>query len=768
MGKLTFINQSVQPKVTENVVILQQPISAEWIQEELARIETSVLPDASTDNKPYVRRNKVWTDLATLSISFVNGTTQTFDDIVVNDAEFNGIVNFDSTTNFNNGLSVTNGLATIPSIQSVNIVSTGLITGETADFNMIRTGYVRVSDTTDPLYTPVGGEVRYNSGQFEFYESGAWRTLVSGGYGYVADAPSNSINYVRRSGEWRRFGRDSIVFDDNTDADFWNIDVRHRAEINIGEFANITVNQLGSIARLRLLDFDPEIAPVNGHVRYNFESGRFEFYEQDNWRTLTSSVPEVSDAPVDGNIYYRKDGTWVRLGSESLSMDAGTTFSPSNLTVSNETNLNGIVTLAGTIVVSEGNERNIAGEIRFNSTSEKLEYHNGISWIESSAGGFPDVVIDNNPYYRKNQIWTRLGSENVLFDVGINIQIDSIQTKTLTNRNPVGSDSSNVKFNTSSLELSYKNSSLSSNNKTITLQSSGISVAGSTGNFNVTMGSSSVVINATAGGITINSPQGVTIGTNVSIQNLSVATLNSLGSTLGGITTVNGTLLDINTTDVDISGTNFVGNGSSLNLDYADIDIGTGEVVGTVSIDSPTINISGTDISIISTTSLTIGSITTSFLGRVVLNAGITIGDDTATQSGKLRYNSNTMQFYNGSTWKTLSEVGHTHTIANVTNLQTELDGKSNVGHLHDNNYSTGKIVASQVLASEVWTNIDVTDTSIKDNVYSVVAYELDGDGFWYPVILDWRVSSLPSNYIQVKSTVAGTFKIMIMFTTVS
>lgn len=768
MGRLTFINQSVQPKVIENVVILQQPISAEWVQEEIARIETSVLPDASTDNKPYVRRNKVWTDLATLSISFVNGTTQTFDDIVVNDAEFNGIVNFDSTTNFNNGLSVTNGLATIPSIQSVNIVSTGLITGETADFNMIRTGYVRVSDTTDPLYTPVGGEVRYNSGQFEFYESGAWRTLVSGGYGYVADAPSNSINYVRRAGEWRRFGKDSIVFDDNTDADFWNIDVRNRAEINVGEFANITVNQLGSIARLRLLDFDPEIAPVNGHVRYNFESGRFEFYEQDNWRTLTSSVPEVSDAPTDGNRYYRKDGTWVRFGSEGLSMDVGTTFTPSNLTVSNETNLNGIVTLAGTIVVSEGNERNIAGEIRFNSTSEKLEYHNGISWIESSAGGFPDVVIDNNPYYRKNQIWTRLGSENLVFLSETNIQVDEIKTSIISNRLVIGNDRADIYLDNDSISLVYSNITNGIVNKTLEVGADGVNISGAEGDFNVTMGSSYVSVASATEGINIYSPQGVIIGTNVSIQNLSVATLNSLGSTFGGITTVNGTLLDINTTDVDISGTNFVGNGSSLNLDYADIDIGTGEVVGTVDIVSPTINISGSTVGLSGSTLITINAPSILLVGNVSLTTSIVIGNGSATTGGNLRYNTNTMQFYNGSTWKTLSEVGHTHTIANVTNLQTELDGKSNVGHLHDNNYSTGKIVASQVLASEVWTNIDVTDTSIKDNVYSVVAYELDGDGFWYPVILDWRVSSLPSNYIQVKSTVAGTFKIMIMFTTVS
>lgn len=764
MGRLKFINQGVAPTVVENVTILQQPISAEWVQQELNRLESSVLPDATTDNKPYVRRNKQWVSLDTLSVNYANGTTQTFDQAI-----FNGLVEFNEDATFLQDIEIlgqihVTGLATLPSIQSVNIVSTGLITGQTADLNMLRTGYVRVSENTDPAYTPVGGEIRYNDTQFEFYENGAWRTLVSGGYGYVADAPSDADNYVRRKGEWRRLGKDSVIFDNNTNLTTYDLDVLNDAEINNAEIANVVVNQLGSIARLRLLDFDPNISPVNGHVRYNFESGRFEFYEQDEWRTLTSSVPEVPDAPSDTNKYYRKDATWVRLGSESLTMDDGTTLSADVFNVDEATTLNGIVTVDGTIVIGDGNERNIAGEIRFNSVSEKLEYHNGTSWVETSEGGFADVIIDNNPYYRKNQIWVKLGSENLLFDAGRRLEVDSTYTSLIRNRNPVGNISVGATLSSSEIKLQYTNNDLISRNKTISLKDAGIYLEGLEGVISLVSGISSIVLNS-AGGINISSLGGVTIGTNVTIPNLDVTTLDSLGSNLSGITNISGTDLNVSTTDMDVTSLNFSASGNVLTIDYGSITIGEGgdiEVISDsllITTDSLDINASGFGIS---SDSIVISSVS------VIFSNSIIIGDSSTTTAGNLRYNSNTFSFYNGSSWKTLSEVGHIHTISDVTDLQAELDDKSDVGHLHNNEYSTGKIVASQVLVANTWTNIDVTDTSIKENVYSVVAYELDGDGFWYPVVLDWRVSELPSNYVQIRSTVAGTFKVMIMFTTVS
>ena len=237
--------------------------------------------------------------------------------------------------------------------------SGGFSAGDITASNMTLdgTGAIKVpSGTNAQQPTPVAGMIRYNSDTslYEAYRSGAWTT--------IDDAVStNTIStIVKRDGS----GGFSA------------------GDITIG---NITSNGTGAI-KVPSGTNAQQPTPVDGMIRFNSDTSKFEAYRSGAWTTIDDAVSTNTI-----NTIVKRDGSGG--------------FSAGDITVGNITS-NG----TGAIKVPSGTTAEqptpVDGMIRFNSDTPAFEGYKLGAWSAIGGGGGARGGSTDDVFYENSQIIT--------------------------------------------------------------------------------------------------------------------------------------------------------------------------------------------------------------------------------------------------------------------------------------------------------------------------------------------------------------------------
>ncbi len=218
-------------------------------------------------------------------------------------------------------------------------------------------------DTAQRPASPVDGMLRYNSasGKFEGYQGGAWQDILTGAVAGGASAPDRGIQF--NSGG--NFAADAnLVY---TSAGWFGIGTGSpQATLDIAGTDAIVLPRGDTAQR-------PGTA-IDGMIRYNSATSKFEGYQAGSWLDIITS--SVTPAGVAGNIQFNSGGTalgasanltYTSAGFLGLGLGAPQVM----LDVAGEARLgNTSLTCAA----------GIRGALRFNSGSTRLEMCDGVDW----------------------------------------------------------------------------------------------------------------------------------------------------------------------------------------------------------------------------------------------------------------------------------------------------------------------------------------------------------------------------------------------------